>query len=49
MSGGGVEPESHYPQWKRVYQNIERYSSLNDSIGKLAEGSKLMCMLSKLC
>ena len=36
--GGGVEPESHYPQWKRVNQNIERYTALNDSIAKLAEG-----------
>lgn len=35
--GGGVEPESHYPQWKREYQNIERYTALNDSIAKLAE------------
>lgn len=37
--GGGVEPESHYPQWKREYQNIERYTALNDSIAKLAEAS----------
>lgn len=37
--GGGVEPESHYPQWKREYQNIERYTALNDSIAKLAEGT----------
>ena len=41
--GGGVEPESHYPQWKRVYQNIERFSALNDSVAKLAEGTK--CIL----
>ena len=37
--GGGVEPESHYPQWKREYRNIERYTALNDSIAKLAEGT----------
>lgn len=37
--GGGIEPESHYPQWKRVYHNIERYPALNDSIAKLAEAS----------
>lgn len=37
--GGGVEPESHYPQWKRVHQNIERYPALNDSIAKLTEAS----------
>ena len=36
--GGGVEPESNYPQWKRSYQNIERYPALNDSIAKLTEG-----------
>ena len=39
FTGGGVEPESHYPQWKRVHQNIERYQALNDSIAKLAEGN----------
>lgn len=37
--GGGVEPESHYPQWKRVNQGIERYPALIDSIAKLAEAS----------
>ncbi|XP_068736229.1 myotubularin-related protein 9-like [Montipora capricornis] len=37
--GGGVELESNYPQWRRVYQNIERYSVLNDSVAKLVEGS----------
>ena len=34
-----MEPESHYPQWKRVYQNIERYPALTDSIAKLTEGA----------
>ena len=38
FAGGGVEPESHYPQWKRVNQGIERYPALIDSIAKLAEG-----------
>lgn len=33
-----MEPESHYPQWKRVNQGIERYPALIDSIAKLAEG-----------
>lgn len=37
--GGGVEPESHYPQWKRVNQSIERYPALTDSIAKLLEAS----------
>mgnify|MGYP000303154057 CR=1 FL=1 len=36
--GGGVEPESNYPRWKRFHQNIERYPALNDSIAKLTEG-----------
>ena len=40
LAGGGVEPESHYPQWKRVHQNIERFPALNDSIAKLAEGTE---------
>lgn len=39
--GGGVEPESNYPQWKRAHQNIERYPALNDSIAKLTEGKLL--------
>ena len=38
FGGGGVEPESNYPQWKRMNQNIERFASLNDSINKLTEG-----------
>lgn len=37
--GGGVEPESNYPRWKRFHQNIERYPALNDSIAKLTEAS----------
>ncbi|XP_031549636.1 myotubularin-related protein 9-like [Actinia tenebrosa] len=37
--GGGIEPESNYPQWKRVNHNIEKYSALNDSIAKLVEGA----------
>ena len=43
FTGGGVEPESHYPQWKRVHQNIERYPALNDSIAKLTEGTESTC------
>ena len=46
--GGGVEPESHYPQWKREYQNIERYTALNDSIAKLAEGTFITYSISFL-
>ena len=34
-----MELESNYPQWRRVYQNIERYSVLNDSVAKLVEGT----------
>lgn len=37
--GGGIEPESNYPQWKRSNHNIEKYSALNDSIARLLEGS----------
>ena len=43
FTGGGVEPESHYPQWKRVHQNIERFPALNDSIAKLTEGTECTC------
>jgi len=33
--GGGSESKGHYPQWKRVTLDIDRYSSLPDSVGKL--------------
>ena len=34
-TGGGSESKGHYPQWKRVTLDIDRYSSLPDSVGKL--------------
>ncbi|KAK2146123.1 hypothetical protein LSH36_631g02047 [Paralvinella palmiformis] len=37
--GGGVEPEVHYPQWRRIHQQIERYNVLHESIVKLIEVS----------
>lgn len=36
--GGGVEPESNYPLWKRVHKPIDGHSSLLDSLRKLLEG-----------
>lgn len=35
--GGGVEPEVHYPLWKRMHKPIDRYSILLDSLMKLVE------------
>ena len=37
--GGGVEPEMHYPQWRRIHQPIERSSALQESLAKLIEGN----------
>ncbi|KAH9426966.1 Myotubularin- protein 9 [Dermatophagoides pteronyssinus] len=35
--GGGFELEMHYPLWTRVNRNIDRHSTLLDSLGKLIE------------
>ncbi|EDO33774.1 predicted protein [Nematostella vectensis] len=35
--GGGLEPESNYPQWKRSNHNIEKHTVLIDSVCKLME------------
>ncbi|ELU07118.1 hypothetical protein CAPTEDRAFT_168491 [Capitella teleta] len=35
--GGGVEPEAHYSQWRRIHQSMERYQILHESIIKLVE------------
>ena len=34
-----MESDSHYPRWKKVHQNIEKYTVLNESIAKLTEGT----------
>ena len=36
--GGGVEPEVHYSQWRRVHQPIERHTNTQESLIKLIEG-----------
>jgi hypothetical protein len=36
--GGGVEPDAHYSQWRRIHQSMERYHVLQESIIKLVEG-----------
>ena len=33
-----MEPEAHYPQWRRIHQPIERCSVLHESLIKLIEG-----------
>ncbi|KAF4531437.1 hypothetical protein B566_EDAN004207 [Ephemera danica] len=45
--GGGVEPEAHYPQWRRVHKPIDRHAGLLDSLAKLVDGKSLL-WLSKL-
>lgn len=35
--GGGVEPEMHYPMWRRIHKPIDRHSTLLDSLAKLVE------------
>ncbi|KAI0223727.1 Myotubularin-related protein 9 [Lamellibrachia satsuma] len=37
--GGGVEPEMHYPQWRRLHQQVERCNVLHESLIKLIEAS----------
>ena len=37
--GGGVEPEVHYSQWRRIHQAIERHGLLHESLIKLLEGN----------
>ncbi|XP_013789413.1 myotubularin-related protein 9-like isoform X1 [Limulus polyphemus] len=36
-TGGGYEPEMHYPLWRRIHKPIDRYSTLLDSLMKLIE------------
>ncbi|XP_037078968.1 myotubularin-related protein 9-like isoform X2 [Pollicipes pollicipes] len=36
--GGGFEPESHYPQWRRVHKPIDRHAAQLDSLQRLVEG-----------
>ena len=38
VSGGGYEPEAHYPQWRRIHQPIERRQAFHDSLIKMIEG-----------
>ncbi|RLV87484.1 hypothetical protein DV515_00015655 [Chloebia gouldiae] len=37
MSGGGAEPKSSYPQWRRLHRALERGRPLQESFAKLAE------------
>ena len=36
--GGGVEPEAHYSQWKKINQACEKFHVLHESLIKLVEG-----------
>ena len=33
-----MEPEVHYPQWRKINQAVERHHALHDSLIKLLEG-----------
>ena len=35
--GGGIEPEAHYPQWKKMYCNLERPQAMMESYAKMVE------------
>lgn len=35
--GGGYETEAHYPQWKRIPQNMDHPYTLSDSLSRLYE------------
>lgn len=35
--GGGVEPEMHYPMWRKIQKPIDRHFTLLDSLAKLVE------------
>ncbi|XP_053820689.1 myotubularin-related protein 9-like isoform X2 [Vidua chalybeata] len=37
MSGGGTEPKSSYPQWRRLHRALERGRPLQESFAKLVE------------
>ncbi|XP_059488042.1 myotubularin-related protein 9 [Neocloeon triangulifer] len=37
--GGGVEPEAHYPLWKRVHKPIDRQAAYLDSLAKLVDAA----------
>ncbi|XP_063274802.1 myotubularin-related protein 9-like [Prinia subflava] len=37
MSGGGTEPKSCYPQWRRLHRALERGRPLQESFTRLAE------------
>ncbi|XP_050182349.1 myotubularin-related protein 9-like isoform X3 [Myiozetetes cayanensis] len=37
MTGGGTEPKSSYPQWRRLHRPLERGRPLQESFSKLVE------------
>ncbi|NXW68371.1 MTMR9 protein, partial [Hirundo rustica] len=37
MSGGGTEPKSSYPQWRRLHRALERGRPLQESFSRLVE------------
>ncbi|XP_027584141.2 myotubularin-related protein 9-like isoform X1 [Pipra filicauda] len=37
MTGGGTEPKSSYPQWRRLHRPLERGRPLQESFAKLVE------------
>jgi myotubularin-related protein 9 len=36
--GGGVEPEAHYSQWRKVHQGVDRHTALHEALTKLLDG-----------
>jgi myotubularin-related protein 9 len=35
--GGGIEPEAHYPQWKKIHCGLERPGMMMDAYSKMVE------------
>ncbi|KAM4884808.1 myotubularin-related protein 9-like isoform 1-T1 [Sylvia borin] len=44
MSGGGTEPKSAYPQWRRLHRALERGRPLQESFSRLVEACSEPCV-----
>jgi len=38
--GRGTEPDFHYPQWKKIFHNLQKASTSHDSLCKIVEACK---------
>lgn len=42
--GFGIEPDSHYPQWRKVYGGLGRHKELTDSFHKYVDGKNTVLL-----